>query len=133
MKKTFNFLLAAGLFCISTVVWADNSQPTAGTELRPSQKAMQARAGWMKEMNTNLPTMKYEEVAKSATALASQTEAAGKTHPNPLGKDLTLKVSSLATATAEAAGKKDGGTAKMKLTEIKATCDECHAKIRDKK
>lgn len=48
-------------------------------------------------MNTNLPAMKYAEVAKSAMALASQTETAGKTHPNPMGNDLTLKVFSLAT------------------------------------
>jgi cytochrome c556 len=36
-------------------------------------------------------------------------------------------------AGADAAGKKDGGAVKMKLAEVKATCDECHAKIRDKK
>ena len=46
---------------------------------------------------------------------------------------LAGKVSSLASATGEAAGKKDGETVKIKLAEIKATCGECHAKIRDKK
>jgi hypothetical protein len=44
-----------------------------------------------------------------------------------------MKISTLATAMADAAGKKDGETAKLKLAEIKATCGECHAKIHDKK
>lgn len=130
MKKTLYFLLATGLFCVTNVL-ADN-QPPAGTELRPTQKAMQARAGWVKDMNANLAAMKYEDVAKDATALAVQTDTIGKTLPNPLAKELTLKLSSLATATADAAKKKDAEATKIKLAEIKSTCGECHAKIRDK-
>jgi cytochrome c553 len=38
-----------------------------------------------------------------------------------------------AKATAEAAGMKDEAAVKGKLVEIKATCSECHARIRDKK
>ncbi len=133
MKKSLYMLLATSLFCITTGALADNIQPAVSTELRPTQKAMQARAGWMKDMNANLTAMKFAEVGKDATALATQTDSIGKTLPNPLAKELTLKISTAATAVADAAGKKDGATVKMKLAEVKATCDECHAKIRDKK
>ena len=133
MKKSLYFLLATSLFCVTTAVLADNSQPTAGTELRPMQKAMQTRASWMKDMNENLIAQKYVEVARDATALATQTDSLGKTLPNPLAQELTMKVTAYAMAVADAAGKKDSNATKMKLNEIKATCDECHAKIRDKK
>jgi|SRR5665647_1138700 len=133
MKKSLYMLLATSLFCITTGALAESSQMTASTELRSTQKAMQTRAGWVKDMNANLAAVKYGEVAKDAKALAAQTLSMGKTLTNPLAKDLTLKVSSLATSVADAAGKKDGEIVKMKLDEVKATCDECHAKIRDKK
>ena len=84
-------------------------------------------------MTANLDARQYGEVIKDAKALAPQTAATGEKLPNPLAKELTLGISTLATGVAEAAGKKDGETAKMKLAEIKATCGECHAKIRDKK
>jgi hypothetical protein len=133
MKKIMYSLLAVGLVCGIGFVGAERSRAAGETELRPSQKAMQARSGWVKSMTENLAAMKYEEVGKDATALASQTDAAGQKLPDPLAKELTMKVSTLATAVATAAGKKDGETAKMKLADIKATCGECHTKIRDKK
>jgi hypothetical protein len=133
MKKTMYSLLAIGLLCVIGFAGAERSQAAAETELRPTQKAMQARAGWLKTMTANLDAQKYGDVKKDAKALASQTSAAGKKLPDPLAKELTMKVSTLATAVATAAGKKDGETAKTKLAEIKATCGECHAKIRDKK
>ena len=133
MKKSLYMLLATSFICITTGALAESGQPTMTTELRPTQKVMQARAGWMKGMQTNLGAMKYAEVGKDATALATQTDSIGKTLPNPLAKDLTLKIASAATAVANAAGKQDVNTMKMKLADIKATCDECHAKIRDKK
>ena len=132
MKKMMYSLLAIGLLCAASA-WAQGGQPAAETELRPSQKAMQARAGWMKAMNESLATMKYAEVGKDAAALASQTDAAGRKMPNPLAKELTLKISTLAMAVSDAAGKQDGETVKVKLGEIKATCGECHAKLRDNK
>ena len=133
MKKSLYMLLATSLFCITTGALAEIGQPTITTELRPMQKIMQTRVGWMKDMQTNLTAMKYAEVGKDATALANQTDLIGKTLTNPLAQNLTLKISSAATAVANAAGKQDGNTIKMKLADIKATCDECHAKIRDKK
>ena len=122
MRKSLYMLLATSLFCITTGALAESGQPTITTELRPMQKIMQTRAGWMQDIQTNLTAMKYAEVGKDATSLATQTDLIGKT--------LT---SSAATAVANAAGKEDGKTIKMKLTDIKASCDECHAKIRDKK
>ena len=134
MKKTLYMLLATSLLCITTgALAADSSQSTAGTELRPMQKAMQARAGWLKDMNANLAAMKYVEVTRDAKALATQTDAAGKTLPNPVAKELTMKLTAYAMAVADAADKKDGAVAKLRLADVKATCDECHAKIRDKK
>ena len=127
MKKLITLL---AVVIAASVVYA--SEP-AKPELRPAQKVMQARAGWMKAMGENLAAKKFEDVAKDAEALAGQTKKIGESHPNPLAKELTLKVSGLAKATAEAAGKQDEVAVKAKLGEIKATCGECHAKIRDKK
>jgi hypothetical protein len=133
MKKVMYSLMAAGLLCIIGFTGMEQSRAASEAELRPTQKAMQARAGWLKTMGANLDAMKYEEVGKDAAALAAQTDAAGQKLPDPLAKELTMKISTLATAMADAAGKKDGETAKTKLAEIKATCGDCHAKIRDKK
>lgn len=133
MKKMMYAMLAIGLLCCTTSSWAQNSPTPTASELRPSQVLMQTRASWMKAMNANLAAMKYEEVGKDAAALAAQTGSVAEKLSNPLAKELTLKVSGLAAATADAAGKQDGETVKMKLAEIKATCGECHAKIRDKK
>ncbi len=133
MKK-ITILLALTIFAAASFAFADNHmKPEAKPELRPAQKAMQARSGWMKAMGENLAAKKFDEVAKDAEALAAQTKKIGDTHPNPLGKELTLKISALAKGAAEAAGKKDESVVKAKLGEIKATCSECHAKIRDKK
>jgi hypothetical protein len=133
MKKTAFTLLATGLFCLATGAMANNSQAADTPEPRPMQKAMQARAGWVQNMSANLAATQYDAVAKDATALATQTDAAAAKLTVPLAKDLTLKISSLAKEVAVAAGKKNGETVKMKLAEIKATCGECNAKIRDKK
>ena len=129
MKKTFAMLFIA-IFGISVFAFAaEKAQP----ELRPAQKLMQARAAWMIAMMENLAAKKYEAVAKDATELAAQTKKVGENHPNPLGKELTLAVSSLAGDISTAAAQKDGDTVKAKLGDIKGKCGECHAKIRDKK
>jgi hypothetical protein len=133
MKKLTYSLLAIGLLCVIGFAGTDRSRAASETELRPSQKMMQERAGWLKAMTANLDAMKYKEVKKDAKALSSQTAAAGKKLSDPLAKELTMKVSTLSKAVADAATKKDGATAKTKLAEVKATCGECHAKIRDKK
>lgn len=56
---------------IASVVYA--SEP-AKPELRPAQKAMQARAGWMKTMGENTAAKKFDDVAKDAEALSAQTK-----------------------------------------------------------
>jgi cytochrome c556 len=123
MRNTI-VLLCTLVFAVATVAGAE--------ELRPSQKLMQARAGWLKAMGENAGASKFADVAKDAKALAAQTE---KVAGNLQGerKDLTLKVSALAKATAEAADKKDAAAVKAKLGEIKGTCATCHEKYRDKK
>ncbi len=133
MKKTTYSLLAIGLFCVIGFVWAQQSRAASEMQPTPIQKAMLARAAWLKAMTADLKTMKYEEVAKNATALAGQTGNIAKNLSNPEAKELTMKVSTLAADLAEAAGKMEGKTAEAKLEGIKATCGQCHAKFRDNK
>ena len=104
MKKTTLVLLAVGFLSCSTFVTVHNNALAIEPELRPTQKAMQARAGWVKSMSENLAAMKFGEVQKDALALASQTSAAAEKQQVPLAKELTMKVSSLASATGDAAG-----------------------------
>lgn len=133
MKKLIA-LLCLSLFAFAGLAVADSHmKPEAKPELRPLQKIMQARAAWMKAMNENLAAKKFEATAKDAEALSAQAATVGEKAPNPLAKELHLKVSGLAKAAAGAAAKKDEAAVKTKLGEIKATCAECHAKIRDKK
>lgn len=122
------------IFATASCAFADSHmKPETKPELRPLQKIMQARAAWVKAMNENLTAKKFDAVARDAEALSAQAKKVGDSAPNPLAKELHLKVSALAKATAEAAAKQNSETVKTKLGEIKATCAECHAKIRDKK
>lgn len=129
MKKILA-LLSVAIFAAAVCAFAaDAPKP----ELRPAQKLMQARAAWLGAMSKNLDGNMFEAVARDADELAAQTRKAGENITNPVGKEITLAISSLATELSAAAGRKDGGAVKVKLGEIKAKCGECHAKIRDKK
>jgi cytochrome c556 len=128
MKKSVALLTFAILAAAVFAYAAGESKP----ELRPTQVVMQARAAWMKAMNENLGTKMFEAIVKDADGLAAQTKKIGDGHPNPLAKELTLAVSSLAKEVSAAAAKKDGDAVKAKLGAIKDKCGECHAKIRDK-
>jgi cytochrome c556 len=118
---------------LSVIVLATAVLAIAAEELRPTQKAMQARQAWLAAMNKNLAANDYAAVAKDAKALSDQTKKAGEGLTNPLAKELTLAISSLAKEASVAAGRKDGKTVRAKLDGIKGNCGECHAKIRDKK
>jgi cytochrome c556 len=129
MKKIVA-LLSVAIFAAAFFAFAaDNVKP----ELRPAQKLMQARVAWLTAINKNLGAKEFEAVAKDADELAAQTKKVGENIPNPLGKELTLAISSLAMDISAAAANQDGETVKAKLGEIKGKCAECHAKIRDKK
>lgn len=129
MKKSLA-LLTFAIFAASVFAYAaGESMP----ELRPAQILMQARAAWMKAMNDNLGAKEFEAIVKDADGLAAQTKKVGEGHPNPLAKELTLAVSTLAKEASAAAAIKDGDTVKAKLGAIRGKCSECHAKIRDKK
>lgn len=132
-KQFFSMVVALGLLTTAAFCGAQSEPQGAEKELRPSQKIMQARAGWMKAMNSNLAAANFIEVQKDAKALAAQATTVGDKQPEGLGKELTLKLAALATGTADAADKKDEVAVKGKLAEIQAVCGECHAKIRDKK
>jgi cytochrome c556 len=129
MKKIIT-LLSVAIFATAAFAFAAGD---AKPELRPAQKLMQARAAWLTAMNENLVANKFEAISKDADELAAQTNKVGENIPNPLGKELTLAISSLAKDISVAAAKKNGETVKVKLGEIKGKCGECHAKIRDKK
>ena len=129
MKKMMA-LLSVLIFAVAAFAFAASD---AKPELRPSQKAMQARAAWMKGMVENLGANNFEGIAKDAGELASQTTKAAPGIANPLGKEITLAVASLAGGISTAAAKKDSDIIKAKLGDIKAKCGECHTKIRDKK
>jgi cytochrome c556 len=129
MKKIILFLCLA-IFAITVVAFAAE---TVKQELRPAQKIMQARAASMKGMSKNLSDGNFAAIAKSADELAMETKTTGDKQGNPLAKDITLALSALAKDASAAATKKDAATVKVKLGAIKGKCDECHAKIRDKK
>ena len=104
---------------------------TAQAELRPLQKLMQARAGWMKAMSQNLASKNLAEVTKDAEELSKQ---AAKVAEGGEGerKVFNQRVSDLAKAVADAASGGDEVVIKTRLGELKATCADCHAKFRDK-
>jgi cytochrome c556 len=129
MKKIIA-LLSVAIFTVAIFAFAaEDTKP----ELRPAQKIMQARVAWLTAINENLGAKKFEAITKDADELAAQTKKVGENIPNPLGKELTLAISSFAKDISAAAAKQDGETIKVKLGEIKGKCGECHAKIRDKK
>jgi cytochrome c556 len=129
MKKMI-VLSSVVFFAVVTFAFAAGD---AKPELRPSQKAMQARAAWMKAMGDNLGAKKFEDIGRDAGELAAQTKKAGPGIANPLGKEITLTIASLAGDISTAAVKKDGDAVKARLGDIKAKCGECHTKVRDKK
>ena len=129
MKKIIA-LLSVSIFAIAIFAFAaEDTKP----ELRPAQKIMQARVAWLTAINENLGAKKFEAITKDADELAAQTRKVGENLLNPLGKELTLAISSFAKDVSAAAAKQDGDTIKIKLGEIKGKCGECHTKIRDKK
>ena len=129
MKKIIA-LLSVAIFTVAIFAFAaEDTKP----ELRPAQKIMQARVAWLTAINENLGAKKFEAITKDADELAAQTKKVGENIPNPLGKELTLAISSFAKDISVAAAKQDGETVKAKLGEIKGKCGECHTKIRDKK
>jgi hypothetical protein len=132
-KQLFSMMVALGFLTTAAICSAQSEPQGTEKELRPSQKIMQARASWMKAMNSNLSATNFVEVQKDAKALAAQATTVGEKQPEGLGKELTIKLATLATGTADAADKKDEAAVKGKLAEMQAVCAECHAKIRDKK
>ena len=73
MKQKRQAMIMVGLFLCSSLVLAQ-AYTAMAEELRPSQKIMQARAGWMKAMGENLTAMNYDSVKKDAEALAGQLD-----------------------------------------------------------
>jgi cytochrome c556 len=126
MKKSI-VLLTIAVFAIAVFAFAaedTNSEP-------PSiHKVMMARQAWLAAISKNLEAKNFGAVATDADALAEQTRKAGENHPNPLGKEITLAISTLAKDLSTAATAQNGDTVKVKLGEIKAKCGECHAKFR---
>lgn len=129
MKRIFLLFLLV-FFAATVLAFAADE---AKQPLRPAQKIMQDRAALLKGMNKDLAVGKFEAVTKNADAMAMETKTSGAKLPNPLAKDITLAISTLAKEASDAAAKKDANILKAKLGAIKGKCDECHVKIRDKK
>jgi len=129
MKKTIA-LMSVIFFAVTILAFAaEDTKP----ELRPAQKVMQARVAWLTSINKNLSANNFQAVAQDANELSAQTKKVGENITNPLGKELTLAISSFAQEVSAAAAQQDAETIKTKLGEIKGKCNECHVKIRDKK
>jgi len=131
MKKILP-LLASGLLGLAALTLAQAAAQNPPAEATPTQKAMQARMGWLKAMAKNLGANNLPEVAKDAGALAAQTAKAAVGAEGER-KEMSQKVSDLAAAASEAAGKGEAEALQARLGEIKAACAACHDKYRDKK
>ena len=128
MKKLISLLAALALTVAAVAVAADEPKPDA----KPITKVMLARLGWVQSLTKNIAYSNYEAIAKDANDLAAQTKKVGEAAPAAFNKEKNLAISGLATAMADAAGKKDGATVTAKFGEILGTCNACHAKLRDK-
>jgi cytochrome c556 len=128
--KTYTSLLAAVVLTIvaATAFAAEDVKP----EVKPITKLMLARLGWVQSLTKNIAYSNYDGIAKDANELAAQTKKVCDAAPAAFNKEKNLAVSALAQSMAEAAVKKDGLTASVKLGEILGTCNSCHAKLRDK-
>lgn len=128
MKKITSLVVALLLIAAASAFAAEEAKP----DVKPITKVMLARLGWIQSISNNIAYSNYDGITKDATELAAQTKKVGEAAPAAFNKEKNLAVSSLASAMAEAAGKKDGATVSTKLGEILGTCNSCHAKLRDK-
>lgn len=128
MKKITSLVVALLLIAAASAFAAEEAKP----DVKPITKIMLARLGWIQSISNNIAYSNYDGITKDATELAAQTKKVGEAAPAAFNKEKNLAVSSLASAMAEAAGKKDGATVSTKLGEILGTCNSCHAKLRDK-
>jgi cytochrome c556 len=129
MKKYFSILAALVMTMVAATAFAAEE---AKPEVKPITKVMLARLAWVQSITKNIAYSNYEGVAKDANELAAQTKKVGDAAPAPFNKEKNLTISGLASAMADAAGKKDGVMVSAKLGEILGTCNTCHAKLRDK-
>jgi cytochrome c556 len=129
MKKQISLLALCAMVAVSATAFAaDEAKP----EMKPITKVMLARLGWVQSITKNIAYSNYEGVAKDANDLAAQTKKVGDAAPAAYNKEKNLAVSELAKAISAAAAAKDGATVSAKFGEVLATCNSCHAKLRDK-
>ena len=127
MKKCITLVVMITLTATATLA-AEEAKP----EMKPITKAMLARLGWVQSLSKNIAYSNYDGIAKDAMDLSAQTKKAGETAPAPFNKEKNLAISALASSMAEAAAAKNGAAVSAKFGEILATCNSCHAKLRDK-
>ncbi len=129
MKKQISLLALCAMVAVSATAFAaDEAKP----EMKPITKVMLARLGWVQSITKNIAYSNYEGVAKDANDLAAQTKKVGDAAPAAYNKEKNLAVSELAKAMSAAAAAKDGAVVSAKFGEVLATCNSCHAKLRDK-
>lgn len=132
MKKMALYVFIVGLFLSAGYAAMQVEAQTPGKELRPSQVAMRQRVQWLRAMQENLTANKFDAITIDAMELAAQADTIAEKQTG-LAKELTMKLSTLAAATAGAASASNGVEIQNKLNEIKGVCGECHTKIRDKR
>ncbi len=129
MKKQISLLALCAMVAVSATAFAaDEAKP----EMKPITKVMLARLGWVQSITKNIAYSNYEGVAKDANDLAAQTKKVGDAAPAAYNKEKNLAVSELAKSMSAAAAAKDGAVVSAKFGEVLATCNSCHAKLRDK-
>jgi cytochrome c556 len=128
MKKMTSFLATILLLSVVSVSAAEEAKP----EVKPITKVMLARLGWVQSITKNIAYSNYEGVTKDANELAAQTKKVGDAAPAAFNKEKNLAVSELAKAISAAAANKDGAAVSAKFGDVLATCNSCHAKLRDK-
>ncbi len=105
MKKCIQLLI---FFSITAIILCSTRQNnvTDTDEQHAPNIIMQGRARWLQGIIIDLPDKRYRGIAKRANDLAAQTQ---KVAGNLSGekKEITLKISAFALATAEAAKLKD--------------------------
>lgn len=83
MKKIV-FLIALMSFALFTFVALAPAAGDAGSELRPSQKLMQARKAWVASMGENLGAKKFESILpRMPTRWPPRPGRPAKTIPTP--------------------------------------------------
>ncbi len=133
MKKTILAATVSLLTAVGVAFAAPAQKTDTKTELRPTQKIMQARNAWMKSMNENFNAGNLAAIRKDAEALGTQTRKVAEKLTDPAAKEYSLAIAALTKDVIANSAKKDSAATLTSLRELKNKCGSCHIVFRDKK